>query len=52
MRDLTAEDYKTIAILDDIQSVLEKEIGFAELIAENLHHEEEDIIIRGLIFSQ
>jgi len=52
MRDLTAEDYKTIAILDDIQSVLEKEISFAELRAENLHHEEEDIIIRGFIFSQ
>ena len=52
MRALTERDKQSICKLDIIQKHLENEICFAAIDAENLHHEEKDIIIRGFIFSQ
>lgn len=52
MRELTQRDKQSINKLDVIQNHLESEICFAAIEAEDLYHEEKDIIIRGFIFSQ
>ena len=52
MRELTERDKQSIEKLDIIQKHLENEICFAAIDAEDLHHEEKDIIIRGFWFSQ
>ena len=52
MHKLSAKDKESIVKLDKIQRYLENEICFAAIDAEDLHHEDEDIIIRGFTFSQ
>ncbi len=52
MRALTERDKQSICKLDIIQKHLENEICFAAIDAENLHHEDKDIVIRGFTFSQ
>ena len=52
MRNLTQRDKQSIKKLDNIQKEIENEICFAAFDAEDLYHEDKDIIIRSFIFSQ
>lgn len=44
--------WKSIQKLDIIQEHLENQLFFTDIDAEDLHHEEKDIIVRAFTFSQ